>query len=351
MTTIASKQKTTSFSPWLIACAVLVVVGLAAWIVQLSQGFDVLGVSQAVSWGVYIAAFFLLAGAGSGLIILAAAADLGWLAALQGQRRMLLTAAIGCFVAAGVMILMDIGKPERVINMILSPNFGSMFVWDFYALALSVVLALVYLYLGPVGKWLPWAAAIVAAAVVIVEGWILSSSAATVMWHSALVPVIFLLEGLVTALALIVLANGKAAAATTRLLAGLLVAVLALTLIELFTLTNAGEPEQVAGVGLLLGGSLAVYYWGQLLLGLVLPFVLLVWFAANRTAVMAAAILAIIGVFVAKMVLLVAGQALPFMGAQVSYMPSLVELAGVVGMLGLAGLVYLLVNRYLPSKA
>jgi molybdopterin-containing oxidoreductase family membrane subunit len=349
MTTIASKQKTTSFSPWLIACAVLVVVGLAAWIVQLTQGFDVLGVSQTVSWGVYIAAFFLLAGAGSGLIILAAAADLGWLAALQGQRRMLLTAAIGCFVAAGVMILMDIGKPERVINMILSPNFGSMFVWDFYALALSVVLALVYLYLGPVGKWLPWAAAIVAAAVVIVEGWILSSSAATVMWHSALVPVIFLLEGLVTALALIVLANGKAAVG--RILAVLLVGVLALTLIELFTLTNAGEPEQVAGVGLLLGGSLAVYYWGQLLLGLVLPFVLLVWAGKNRSAVMAAAILAIIGVFVAKMVLLVAGQALPFMGAQVSYMPSLVELAGVVGMLGLAGLVYLLVNRYLPSKA
>ena len=349
MTTIASKQKTTSFSPWLIACAVLVVVGLAAWIVQLTQGFDVLGVSQTVSWGVYIAAFFLLAGAGSGLIILAAAADLGWLAALQGQRRMLLTAAIGCFVAAGVMILMDIGKPERVINMILSPNFGSMFVWDFYALALSVVLALVYLYLGPMGKWLPWAAAIVAAAVVIVEGWILSSSAATVMWHSALVPVIFLLEGLVTALALIVLANGKAAVG--RLLAGLLVAVLALTLIELFTLTNAGEPEQVAGVGLLLGGSLAVYYWGQLLLGLAVPFVLLVWAGKNRSAVMAAAVLAILGVFVAKMVLLVAGQAQPFMGAQAGYMPSLVELAGVVGVLGLAGLVYLLANRWMPSKA
>jgi molybdopterin-containing oxidoreductase family membrane subunit len=349
MTTIAGKQKATNFMPWLVACAVLAVIGLAAWIVQLTQGFDILGVSQAVSWGVYIAAFFLLAGAGSGLIILAAAADLGWLAALQGQRRMLLAAAIGCFVAAGVMILMDIGKPERVINMILSPNFGSMFVWDFIALALSVVLALVYLYMGPMGKLLPWVAGIVAAAVVIVEGWILASSAATVMWHSALVPVIFLLEGLVTALALIILANGKAAVG--RLLAGLLAAVLVLTLIELFTLTNAGDPDLVVGVGLLLGGSLAVYYWGQLLLGLVLPFVLLVWFGASRTAVMAAAILAIIGVFVAKLVLLVAGQALPFMGAQASYMPSLVELAAVIGMVGLAGLVYLLVNRYLPGKA
>ena len=350
MTTIAGKQKTTNLSPWLIGFGVLVVVGIAAWVVQLTQGFAVLGVTATVSWGVYIAAFFTLAGTGSGLIILAAAADLGWRATLQGQRRMLLTAAVGCFIAAGFMILMDIGRPDRVLNMVFLPNFGSMFVWDFYALALSVVLALVYLYLGPVGKWLPWAAGIVAAAVVVVEAWILASSAGTVLWHSSLVPVIFLVEGLVTALALIVLARNKAAA-EARLLAVLLISLVVLSLIELFTLTNAGDPDLVEGVELMLSGSLAVVYWGQLLLGLALPFVLLVWFGANRTAVMAAAVLAIVGVFVAKLVLLVAGQALPFMGAQASYVPSLVELAAVLGMVGLAGLVYLLVNRYLPSKA
>ena len=38
--------------------AVLVVVGLVAWIVQLSQGMSVLGVGQIVVWGMYIAAFF-----------------------------------------------------------------------------------------------------------------------------------------------------------------------------------------------------------------------------------------------------------------------------------------------------
>jgi dimethyl sulfoxide reductase membrane subunit len=350
MTTIAGKQETANFRPWLIACGVLVVVGIAAWLVQLTQGFAVLGVGQAISWGVYIAAFFTLAGTGSGLIILAAATDLGWLAALKGQRRMLLAAALGCFIAAGFMILMDIGKPERIFNMVFLPNFGSMFVWDFYALALSVVLALAYLYLGPVGKWLPWAAGIVAAALVIVEAWILAASAGSVLWHSSLVPVIFLVEGLATALAVTVLARDKATTAA-RLLAVLLASLLVLSLIELFTLTNAGDPDLVAGVGLLLSGSLAVVYWGQLLLGLALPFALLVWSGANRTAVMAAAVLAIIGVFVAKLDLLVAGQALPYMGAPASYVPSLVELAAVLGMVGLAGLVYLLVNRYLPSKA
>ena len=103
-------------------------------------------------------------------------------------------------------------------------------------------------------------------------------------------------------------------------------------------------------MNLLTGGALAPLYWGQILLGIVLPFVLLVWAANNRSAVMAAAVLAFLGVFAAKFVLLVAGQALPFMGAPATYVPTLIELAGLVGMLGLAAFLFVLGKRYLPAK-
>jgi len=63
--------------------------------------------------------------------------------------------------------------------MIFSPNFKSMFVWDFYSLAIAVVLAAAYLWFGAKSKWLPILAAIFAVAVVVVEGWILSVSAGT----------------------------------------------------------------------------------------------------------------------------------------------------------------------------
>ena len=64
-----------------------------------------------------------------------------------------------------------------------------------------------------------------------------------------------------------------------------------------------------------------------------------------------AAVLAILGVFITKLDLLVAGQAIPFLGQPVTYMPTLVEVGGVIGAIGLAGLVFVLANRYLPSKA
>lgn len=350
MTTVASTQRKQNDMPWLIGLGVLVLIGIVAWIVQLTQGLDVLGVNQAIAWGAYIAAFFVLAGAGSGLVILAALGDLGILPALKGQRQWLLLGAVAAFIAAGFMILMDIGKPERVLFMLSYPNFKSMFVWDFYALALSVVLALVYFYLGPKFKWLPWVAAVIAMMVVIVEGWILSVSAAAPIWHSALIPVTFLIEGLIAAMSMVILVRAKSEP-LGRIIAAFLAVLFAFTLIELVNVLYGGDPEAVASLNLLVSGGLAPFYWGALILGIVVPFTLFVWFANNRTAVMIAAVLAILGVFVTKLDLLIAGQALPFMGRPMNYIPTLVEVGGVVGIIGLAGLVFVLANRFLPSKA
>jgi molybdopterin-containing oxidoreductase family membrane subunit len=285
-------------------------------------------------------------------VIVAALGDLEIVPAMKAYRRAFLLGAIACLIAAGLVILMDIGKPERVIYMILSANFGSMFVWDFLSLAASVVVAAAYLYWGPKIKWLPVVALVIAGLVIIVEGWILAVSAGRPLWHNALLPVVFLVEGLITALAVALLAGvkGEAGEKARGWLVTLLPVVLILSVLELVTVSNVGTPDAVAGLTLLLSGSLAPFYWGQILLGIVLPFALLVWAAKSQMAVMAAAVLAIIGVFVAKLDLLVAGQALPFMGAPVSYMPTLVEMAGVIGMVGLAAFLYVLAQRLVHFK-
>jgi dimethyl sulfoxide reductase membrane subunit len=334
----------------IVGLAVLVVIGMIAWGMQLTQGFDVLGVGQAVAWGLYIAAFFLLAGIGAAFVILAACGDLGVLVALQGQRKSLLLGAIACFIAAGVMILMDIGNPLRVLYMLSYPNFKSMFIWDFYALALSVILSVVYLLVGMKYAWLPWVAGVVALAVMVVEGWILTVSAAEPLWHSGLIPVLFVAEGLIGALSILVLASGKVET-LGKLLIGLLVAVLLFSIVELVSATYGGDPEASAAMGLLVGGSLAPLYWGQLALGVIVPIVLLGWFGKGRVAIDTAATLALLGVFVAKVDLLVAGQAIPFMQAPVGYVPTVVEVGGVIGILGLAGLLYVIANRYLFANA
>lgn len=349
MTTTTKAQPTSKDQPWLIAFAILVVVGLIAWFVQFSQGLDVLGVGQAIVWGAYIAAFFVMAGLGSGLVILAALGDLDVLPGLKALRRPLLIGAIASYVAAGFAILMDIGKPDRVLNMIFSPNFKSMFVWDFYTLALSVILAAAYLWFGAKNKWLPIMAAIFATAVVVVEGWILSVSAGTPLWQNPMLPLVFFLDGLIVALAVVLLVSTQPK--LKGILAALLAGVVVLSLIELVTVSYGGTPEAKDGMALLWSGGLAPFYWGALILGLVVPFVLLVWGGASRTNLVVASALAIVGVFASKLAVLVAGQALPFMRAAATYMPTAVEIGGVIGIVALAGLLFVLANRYVPIKA
>lgn len=352
MTTVTTTQRATADRPWLIGLGLLVVIGIVAWVVQLTQGFEVLGVSQAIVWGAYIATFFTLAGLGSGLVILAALSDLGALPGLQAHRRGLLIGALACYLASGFMILMDIGQPLRVLNLIVSANLSSPFVWDFASLALSVVVTAVYLSAGPRGWWLAALAGGVAGLVLLMEGLILSLTVGGVLWHGGMMPVVFVVEGLLAATAVVLLArpepslNGWPRRAALVLLPGLV----ALNLLEIAAVSYAGNPEAQAAVALFWSGSLAPLFWGQAVLGILAPFVLLGWGGRSRAAVVVAGVLVLAGVWVTKLGALVAGQALPFMRPAASYVPTLVEAGGVVGIVGLAGLLFLLGRRLLPER-
>lgn len=235
MTTVAKTQRTTNDVPWLIGLAVLVVIGIVAWVVQLTQGFEVLGVGQAIVWGAYIATFFSLAGLAGGLVILAALSDLGVIPNLQPYRRGLLLGALAAYVASGFMILMDIGQPLRVLNLIFSANLSSPFVWDFASLAVSVIVTAIYLFAGPKGKWLPALAGVVAALVMIMEGLILSLTVGGVLWHGGMMPVVFLVEGLMAAAAILLIAQAdpKVSAWLRRAVLVLLPIVVVLNLLEI----------------------------------------------------------------------------------------------------------------------
>jgi Ni/Fe-hydrogenase subunit HybB-like protein len=64
-----------------------------------------------------------------------------------------------------------------------------------------------------------------------------------------------------------------------------------------------------------------------------------------------AAVLTIAGIFSNKLNLLVAGRAIPFMQPEASYTPSVVEIGGVIGVLGLAALLFVLGKRFLPVSS
>ena len=349
MTTEVKLQRTSNGLAWLVGMVALVVIGAVAWGIQLSKGMVVLGIGQIVVWGIYIAAFFTLVGLASGLLVLAVLSDLGVIQGMGASRRNLLIGALACYIAGGFMILMDIGKPLRVMNMVFDAEFKSPFVWDFFSLALGVIVTIVYLLVSPKGKWLPVIAGIVAGIVVIFEGWILSMSAGSPLWSGGMMPAIFLVEGLVMALAVCLIGqtNPEASAALRR---GLLVVLPILFLFNVFEIganLYAGDVDDLFGTNLLLASPL---FWLEVILGIILPFVLLIWAGKNRSLVNVASILAVLGVFVAKSLTLVTGESISFLMGTAKYSPTVVEFAGVIGVAGLAGLLYLLGTRFIPQK-
>lgn len=341
---VASKQPTSGSRLLLQISGVLAAIGIICWLVQLIMGPNAL--ADTVPFGIYIAAFFLLAGTGSGLIILVAAGEFAIVSGLKDLRRSLLIGSVACYIAAGFMILMDLGQPLRVLNFLISPNFSSMFVWDFYFLVLTVILALVCLFRPAKGKALISLTALAALGVIVIEGWILSVNPGTI-WHSSLIPAMFIAEALIVAVAVVLTVKGEGQKVLERVLMTLLAVTLIFTLLEAVTGNYMDATNEGAGIKLLLSGSLAPFYWSQIILGIVAPFLLLIWKGKTAATIKLAAVLAILGVLLAKINLLVAGQALPFEADQVGYFPSIVEIGGFLGGLGLAVLLFILGKTYL----
>jgi molybdopterin-containing oxidoreductase family membrane subunit len=349
MATEVKTQRKSNGIAWLVGMVVLVVIGAIAWGVQLSKGMSVLGINQIVAWGIYIAAFFALVGLASGLLILAVLSDLSVIPGMGAFRRNLLIGSIASYIAAGFMILMDIGRPERVLNMVFSAQFSSPFVWDFFSLALGVILAVILLFVSPKARWLSVVAGIVAGLVVVFEGWILSMSAGSPLWSGGIMPAIFLVEGMLLALgvSLIAVFEPIASAWLRRMTLVFLPVLFLLNVFEIGALVYAGDVDDRFGTSMLLSNPL---FWLEVVLGIIVPFVLLLVAGRNRIAVMISGVLVLLGVLVAKSLIIVAGQSITLVLGTGTYTPSLVEFGGVIGMIGLAGLLFLLGTRFLPKK-
>ncbi|MGA2503097.1 MAG: NrfD/PsrC family molybdoenzyme membrane anchor subunit [Anaerolineales bacterium] len=344
-TEVKTQQKSNGIA-WLVGMVVLVVIGAIAWGVQLSKGTSVLGINQIIVWGIYIAAFFALVGLASGLLILAVLSDLGVIKGLEAVRRNLLIGAIASYIAGGFMILMDIGRPERVLNMVFGAQFSSPFVWDFFSLALGVIMAIILLLVSSKAKVVSLIAGIVAGVVVIFEGWILSMSAGSPLWSGGIMPAVFLVEGLLLALGVSIIAK-PASTALINWTAVLLPVLFLLNVFEFGALLYAGDTDDRFATGALLSNPL---FWLAVVLGIIVPFVLLLVAGKNRIAVITSGVLAVLGVFVSKLLIIVAGQSTTLVLGTGTYSPTIVEYGGVIGMIGLAGLLYLLGTWFLPQK-
>jgi Ni/Fe-hydrogenase subunit HybB-like protein len=111
-----------------------------------------------------------------------------------------------------------------------------------------------------------------------------------------------------------------------------------------------GSGMEARTIAVMVGGGLAPLFWGQILLGLLVPLILL---AVRRTRLSSscAAVLAIAGVFLGKLMTLLSGQAVLADGSLSTYMPSLLELGACLGYVGFVLLIVLVGMRIVAHRA
>ena len=122
-------------------------VGLWGWIIQIKNGLGVTGMTDYVSWGVYIANFvFFVAVSLVGLLIssILQLLKISWAKPVSRAAEQIALAAVAL---AGIIIVMDMGRPDRLLNIFLHGRLASPIVWDVTVVSTYLAISLLLFYI------------------------------------------------------------------------------------------------------------------------------------------------------------------------------------------------------------
>ena len=115
---------------WVAFLCIVIVVGLYNYVQQLIHGLSVTALTDTVSWGIYISNFvFFVAISLVGSLITAVLhlLNVKWRAPLTRISEVI---AVSAIVFAGLIIIVDMGRPDRLLNMFIYGRIQSPIVWD-----------------------------------------------------------------------------------------------------------------------------------------------------------------------------------------------------------------------------
>ncbi len=357
----------------------LVATGLgAAWYME-HYGHYVTGMNNQIVWGMpHVFAVFLIVAASGALNVASIASVFGKtpykpLSRLSG----LLSLAL---LAGGLAVLvLDLGRPDRLIVAMTTYNFKSIFAWNIYLYIGFFAIVAVYLWVQMerrMNRYTPaagWFAFVWRLVLTTGTGSIFGFLVAREAYDTAVMAPLFIAMSFSFGLAIFLQVMMVASAGTGRplgdrilkrmatLLAVFVAAVLYFTAVQHLTNLYAAEHIGVERFILWEGGIYTtLFWWGQVVLGGFVPMLLLLLpqIAGLRTRVALASALVILGGLVQVYVIIIGGQAYPLVlfpgmevtssfmdGAAATYVPSVYEIG-----LGLSGVAMALLLVALAVK-
>lgn len=126
--------------------AALTGLGIIAWIYQLSTGLISTDMRNGFSWGLYIATWAFFVGTAAGGLVVSSAIYLFNAKQLKPVAKVASLTAFLFAMGAMIILLPDIGRPDRLYQFVLHPNFKSMLPWDVVVLSSYAIVSAVYAY-------------------------------------------------------------------------------------------------------------------------------------------------------------------------------------------------------------
>jgi molybdopterin-containing oxidoreductase family membrane subunit len=119
---------------WIIFLLVLIGVGGIFYIMQLVQGLTVTGMSRDVSWGFYIAQFTYMVGVAASAVMLVLPFYFHDVKKFENMVILGEFMAIAAVIVCLGFIVVDLGQPQRLFNVVLHPTPNSILFWDMIVL-------------------------------------------------------------------------------------------------------------------------------------------------------------------------------------------------------------------------
>ncbi len=138
---------TKSFMAWMGFLSISLVVCLGAYVIQLKDGLVVTGLGDYISWGLYISNFvFFVAVSLIGMLISAVLGLSGakWASPLSRIAEII---ALAFAAVAGLVIVSDMGHPERLLNVFIYGRIQSPILWDVTVVTIYVLISTLFLYI------------------------------------------------------------------------------------------------------------------------------------------------------------------------------------------------------------
>lgn len=374
---------------------ILSICGVIAVYYTLSKGHIITNTTQNIPWGLWVATYIYFIGLSAGSFILSSLVYVFKLKQFEAAGHVALTQALICMICAGFFIIIDLGHPLRMANILLSWNYSSVMAWMglFYMMYMTVIVLemrysmsnlflknnyghgesidklnrnhKILFILGLIG--IPIALGVHGGV-----GTIFAVAKARPNWFGGLFPIVFIISAIASGGGLLTFLSGllldlkedvKATLLKNILFVamGFLVFDYLMLTAEIITAYYGGIEHDIAGWDQMLFGRYWYTFWFlQLGVGILFP----VWVVLNAKRItsvkwlMAAGLAIAMGIFGTRMNIVMPAQysetlegiseANHHFRFSLGYLPSLIEVMLVMGGVALFSWLLYFANRYLP---